>query len=601
MSFRQSLRTLFAALARAFAFMRVALANLFVLVLLLLIVAGLTMMGGDRPDISPGAALVIAPDGAIVEQRSAPDWSPLGGISQPDGTTVTDLRKAIERAAEDDRIAALSLDVSGLEGASIPNLDTLGAAIGQFRDAGKTVVAYGEYLSQSQYYLASFADEVYIDPFGGVEFRGAQIHRNYFGNLLETLKVDLKVFHTGPYKSAGEPFTRSDMSPAAREMEQAIVDEVWQGFVERVAENRGLEAHAVERYASAYDEVLAAAGGDSARAALEQGLVDELLTGDALRERLIEKVGGDGNDGYRQASLSAYLQGIVEPFPRGDVIAVIVAEGMILPGEQPRGRIGGESTSALIREARKDDAVKAIVLRVDSGGGSAFASEQIRQELELAQTAGKPVVASMGGTAASGGYWISATADEIWASPSTLTGSIGVVSLLVSLHESLAQLGIGADGVDTDAVIGQPARGKGISERYSNVVQSNLDHVYSRFLNLVARGRDMSLEDVASVAGGRVWTGRQALERGLIDGLGDRRQAIAAAARLAELEDYDVRVLETELSPQERLLLSLADNFGVAPMRAPSSLRQALLHFESLAALSDPRRVYAICHACGAF
>ena len=581
--------------------MRVALANLFVLVVLALLVAGLAMMGGDRPDISAGAALVIAPDGPIVEQRNPPEWSPLGGISQSGGTTVTDLRKAIERAAEDDRIAALSIDLSDLEGSSTPNLDTLGAVIAQFRDAGKEVVAYGEYLSQGQYYLASFADEVYIDPFGGVEFPGVQIHRSYFGELLDNLKVDLKVFHTGPYKSAGEPFTRSDMSPAAREMEQTIVDEVWQGFVARVAENRGLEPQVVERYARAYDEVLAAAGGDSARAALEQGLVDELLTRDALRERLIERVGSDGNDGYKQASLSAYLQGIVDPFPGGNVIAVIVAEGMILPGEQPRGRIGGESTSALIREARMDDAVKAIVLRVNSGGGSAFASEQIRQELELAQTAGKPVVASMGGTAASGGYWISATADEIWASPNTLTGSIGVVSLFVSLHQSLAQLGIGADGVDTDAVIGQPARGKGISERYGKVVQSNLDHVYSRFLNLVARGRDMSLDDVTNVAAGRVWTGSQALERGLIDELGDRRQAIAAAARLAELDDYDVRVFEAELSPQERLLLSLADNFATAQTPAPSSLRQALSAVERLAALSDPRHVYAICQACDAF
>ena len=277
---------------------------------------------------------------------------------------------------------------------------------------------------------------------------------------------------------------------------------------------------------------------------------------------------------------------------------MVVAEGAIQMGDQSRGSVGSDSTGRLIRRAREDDSVKAIVLRVDSPGGSAFASEVIRQELELAQTAGKPVVASMGGVAASGGYWISATADEIWASPTTITGSIGVFSLVPSLEESFSSIGVTRDGVGSTALSDSYDIFSGVSDRMGTILQATVDHVYERFLNLVARGRDMSVEDVDAIGQGRVWTGRKALELGLVDGLGDLERAVEAAAKLAELDDYSIELMEKELSPGEQLLMRFADNLGFAESAAGHWIRRALAGVEELHALNDPGHVYAICASC---
>lgn len=600
MSFQRNVRGFFAATARAFAFMRVALGNVLVLLVLLLLVVPALMLGAERQEVPSGAALAFAPE-HITEQRSPPGFSPFSGFSAEDSVTVVDAVKALERAAQDDRIETLAIDLSKLASGSFANVEAIGAAIKGFRSAGKNVVAFADYFGQGQYQLASFADEVYLHPFGGITFSGFPMYRTYYGGLLEKLKVNVHVFQMGEYKSAAESYARSDMSPAAREASQFVADGLWDEFVAGVAANRDLTPEAINRYAEEYDELLSAAAGDTARAALEYGLVDELITGDALKERLIGQVGRDGKGGYLHTTLADYLKSGLDAAPSGDLIAVVVAEGPILMGEQPRGRIGGESTSALIRKARRRDDVKAIVLRVDSPGGSAFASEQVREEVELAQTAGKPVVASMGGVAASGGYWISATADEIWASPTTITGSIGVIGLALTVEDAIGEFGVATDGVDTNAVAGDYDPGRPLSERYGNVVRANLDFVYRRFVNLVARGRDLPVAEVDALARGRIWTGRQALERGLVDGLGDRGAAIAAAARLAELDNYAVKVFETELSPQDELLLSLADRMASAAGSQVPQLTQVMADMATLAALSDPRHVYAICEVCPEF
>ena len=356
---------------------------------------------------------------------------------------------------------------------------------------------------------------------------------------------------------------------------------------------------AVRRFADEYDVLLAEVGGDPARAALENGLVDELLSREALRERLAAEVGEAEADDLSRTAFSSYLLATGPELQRsGDRIAVVVAQGAIQMGDQPRGSVGSDSTARLIRRAREDDSVKAVVLRVDSPGGSAFASEVIRQELELAQTAGKPVVASMGGVAASGGYWISATADEIWAAPTTITGSIGVFSMIPGLEESFASVGITRDGVGSTALSDSYDIFSGVSERMGTILQASVDHVYERFLNLVARGRDMAVEDVDAVGQGRVWTGRKALELGLVDGLGDLERAVEAAARLAELDEYTVTVFEKELSPAEELLMRFADNLGFADSAAAYWVRRALSSVEELHALNDPGHIYAICASC---
>ena len=280
-------------------------------------------------------------------------------------------------------------------------------------------------------------------------------------------------------------------------------------------------------------------------------------------------------------------------------MAIVVADGTILAGDQPAGTIGADSTSRLIREARKDEDVKALVLRVDSPGGSAFASEIIRQELELVQTTGKPVVVSMGGVAASGGYWISATADEIWATPTTITGSIGVFALLPTFEDSLSSVGIARDGVGTSSLTGALDPMTGVSERMGNVLQASVEHTYARFVNLVARGRDMEPEAVEAVAQGRVWSGRKARDLGLVDGLGHLDDAIEAAAERAGIEEYEVVTIEEPLSTQEKILMRLFDEFGHSP-RPAAWLTSIFGDFESLVSLNDPKHIYAICELCGA-
>ncbi len=594
----------FAGVARAFAFLRVALANLIVGLLLLAFVAAVVLGGTRDADVPDGTTLVVAPKGAIVEQTRPPNPFPglLGSGGGPQ-VAAADLLRAIEHASSDDRVALLALDLTNLSYVSGAHIEALGAAIRGFRETGKKVVASSNYFTQGQYYLASFADVVYLHPLGQILLPGYGLYRDYYSGLLDKLKVNVHVFRVGTYKAAVEPFTRPDMSPAAREANLALVNDLWESTVNGISENRNMTPEAVRRYADEYDVLLAAAGGDAARAALEHGLVDELLTPEALRERLASELEVDDVEDLERTGFARYLVATgPEPRPSGDRVAVILAEGPIQMGDQPRGTVGGVSTARLIKRAREDDAVKAVVLRVDSPGGSAFASELIRQELELAQTAGKPVVASMGGVAASGGYWISSTADEIWASPTTITGSIGVFSMVPSLEESFSAVGVTRDGVGSTALSDSYDFFSGVTDRMGNILQATVDHTYERFLNLVARGRDMSVEDIDAIGQGRVWSGRRALELGLVDGLGNLDRAVEAAAALAELDDYSVQVLEKELSAGERLLQRFADDIDFANSAAGTALtlwlQRTLSGVEELRILNDPGHVYAICATC---
>ncbi|MYE82474.1 MAG: signal peptide peptidase SppA [Gammaproteobacteria bacterium] len=600
MSVRNTMRGFFAGVARAFAFLRVAIANLFVGLLLLAFVAAVLMGGSQGPNVPDDTALVVAPKGAIVEQTGTPDPVPaLLGVGGSGQVAAADLLRAIERATSDDRVAVLSMDLSDLWYVSTAHVESLGSAIRAFQDAGKKVIASSENYTQDRYLLASFADEVYLHPFGQVMLPGYGMYRDYYSGLLDKLKVNVHVFRVGTYKAAVEPFTRPDMSPEAREANLALVTDLWGSYVNSVAENRNMTPEAVRRFADEYDMLLEDVGGDPARAALEHGLVDELLTREALRERLAAEVGEEDADDLSRTGFPNYLRATGPELPAsGDRIAVVVAQGAIQMGDQSRGSVGSDSTARLIRRAREDDAVKAVVLRVDSPGGSAFASEVIRQELELAQTAGKPVVASMAGVAASGGYWISATADEIWASPTTITGSIGVFSMIPGLEESFSSIGITRDGVGSSALSDSYDLFSGVTERMGTILQATVDHTYERFLNLVARGRDMSVEDVDAVGQGRVWTGRKALELGLVDGLGDLERAVEAAARLADIEDYSVEVMEKPLSTGEQLLMRFADNLGLAESATADWVRRALAGVEELHALNDPGHIYAICASC---
>ena len=601
MLFGQILRKSFAAVSRAFAFLRVALANVLIGLFLLVLVA-VILSAPKGVQIPNGAALVVAPKGMIVEQPSSPAFPFPPTLSDVAGQTkAADIIDAIKQASSDERVAMLTLDLTDLNFASAAHLEAIGEAIEEFRDADKTVVATSDYFTQPQYYLASFADEVYMHPLGELMLTGFGAYQDYYGGLLEKLKVNVHVYRIGSYKSAVEPYTRSDMSADAKKSNQALVDDLWGSYVDQVAENRRLDAQALQHYANEYDVLLREVNGDAARAALENGLVDELLTHDALQERLAERVGTGDNGGFLRADVPDYLRSVrsSERPGHGPKVAVVVVDGMILTGDQPRGVVGAGSTSRLIRKAREDTDVKALVLRVDSPGGSAFASEVIRQELELVQATGKPVVVSMGGVAASGGYWISATADEIWAAPTTITGSIGVFAILPTFEDSLSSIGIARDGVGTSSLTGALDPFGGVSERMGNVLQAAVEDTYTRFVNLVARGRDMAPEEVETIAQGHVWSGRKAFDLGLVDGLGHLNHAIEAAAERAGIDEYKVVTIDEPLSTREKIVMRLFDELGFSFRPAAAWFEPIIAGFESLASLNDPRHVYAICEFCG--
>ena len=600
MSLGQIVRKTFAVVSRMFAFLRVALANVLVGLLLVALVV-VILSAPERAEVPDGAALVVAPSGMIVERPAPPALGfPPSLSGAPNQISAEDIIEAIEEAAADERVAMLALDLTDLHFASIANLEAIGEAIGEFRAAEKTVVATSDSFTQPQYYLASFADEVYMHPFGQLMLSGFGAYQDYYGGLMQKLKVNVHVYRMGAYKSAVEPYTRTDMSEQAKEANQVLVDDLWQSYVGRLAENRRLDPQGLQHYADAYDVLLRRVDGDAARAALEYGLVDELLTHDALEERLAERVGTGDDDKFLRTSLGNYLAAVrgSGPSSREPKVAVVVMDGMILPGNQPRGVVGAESASRLIREAREDEDVKALVVRVDSPGGSAFASEIIRQELELVQAIDKPVVVSMGGVAASGGYWIAATADEIWAAPTTITGSIGVFALFPTFEDSLSSVGIARDGVGTSTLTGALDPLAGVSERMGDVLQSSVEHTYARFVNLVARGRDLPPEQVAAIAQGRVWSGRKAHDLGLVDGLGHLGNAIEAAAERAGIDEYDVTTMEEPLSTQEKILMRLFDEFGFS-VRAAGWMAPIIDDMQSLASLHDPRHVYALCESCG--
>ena len=609
MTTNQPIRNFFAAIGRAFAFARVAFANTIIALIFLFVLISIVSVPGT-PKVMDGTALILAPTGTLVEERGQLDpIDALMGLGVSQQTVVRDLIDAIESAAKDERVAMLLLELSEMSSASLTHLSDIGAALRAFReDSGKPVIASGTYFSQGQYFLASFADEIYMHPLGELMLTGMSAYQPYFRDLLDRLKVKIHVFRAGEYKAAVEPYTRSDMSPEAKEANRVMIDQLWSRYLNTVASNRDLPLEVIRTYSNAYDELLTSESGDMARVALNQGLVDELMTLDTFIEQLKQRI-GEHEDTFKQIDTDSYLAAIRRPsFPsQKPSIGVLTATGTILMGDQPPGAIGAISIRNLIQDIRKDERIKALVVRVDSPGGSALASELIREELEQLQSSGVPVVVSMASTAASGGYWISATADQIWASPSTVTGSIGVFGIVPEIEATLSAIGINRDGIGTTPYSGSMDLMGSLDEGTQTVLQASVDFIYQTFLSLVARGRDMDIEDVDAIGQGRIWTGQDALELGLVDGLGNLEDSIRAAAELVELGDYDIKFLSTPLSPQEQFINQLIDNFGLAGVLSKSRWLSAFNSVSSsgvlddvqrLMVLNDPKRVYAICAMC---
>jgi len=590
------------------------------LALLGLLVAGLR---STIPRIPDRGALVIRPSGDIVEQLSGEPLQRAISEAQDQSapqTLLWDLTHAIRSAAKDTRIQALLIETDDLDDVGLPETEELAAAIREFRRSGKKVIAHGSYFLADQYYLAAQADEVYLDPLGFVLLPGYDRYRMYFKDAIDKLAVDVHLVRAGKFKSAAEPFTRNDMSPEERQESMAYLQALWKGYRSAVGAARHLDPESINSYANGYAAAVRQAGGDTGRVALAAGLVSGLRTGAQIEQRMTQLVGKNPDrHSFNAIPFDDYVRVLKteEHLHRktDNAVGVVVASGMILDGTQPSGTIGGDSTAGLLRQAREDDAIKAVVLRIDSPGGSVLASEQIYREVQALRAAGKPVVASMGETAASGGYYIAAPADEILASPNTITGSIGVFAVVPTIDRTLSKLGVHVDGVGTTAMSGTLRVDRPLQPETEGLLQAGVDHSYAEFLQRVANGRHQSTQAINEIAQGRVWAGSDALRLRLIDRLGTYDDAVHAAAQRARLgKGYDVRVIEPELSFTEELLLSMRSNavhagraLGLAgasypavaarlgPQLAP--LERELMRWQRFAAVPNHTLAYCFCTA----
>ncbi|MEH6528507.1 MAG: signal peptide peptidase SppA [Porticoccus sp.] len=584
--------------------------------LLILVGLALSFIQGDVQPLPEQAALRVAPGGFLVEQKTY--VNPLTQIMQQSSpsdaeTLVSDLIEAIDRATHDNRITSLVLELDYLIGGGISKLEDIGDALARFKKSGKLIVAVGDNYTQEQYYLASYADEIHLNPMGTVLLTGYGNYPNYFKEALDKLHINLHIFRVGTYKDAIEPFTRNNMSAASREHTTEWLSTLWSVYTSRVETLRDLPADAINDYVNNLGQKLAGHDDDASALTVAMGLVDKLSTRPQMRIRLQQLAGINDEGDYLHINVDQYLGHLrradaLQLEPESSKIGLIVAKGMILDGEQHAGTVGGDSLAELFKQARDDTQVEALVLRIDSPGGSAFASEVIRQEVALTRQTGIPVIVSMGSVAASGGYWIAMGADQVWASPTTITGSIGVFGIIPTFEDSLTALGIHSDGVGTTTMADFFRLDRPMSPQAKEVIQSGVNHVYDRFLSLVAEARNRTPDEIHKVAQGRVWTGEKALALGLVDKLGSLQQAIVAAAEVAELDSYKVERIEPPLDFSEKLMQELAGGqVGVLVSALPekwlptslvSSFYGLSKKLELLVNFNDPRGLYLNCFEC---
>lgn len=612
MSIFKGLGWLFRSLWRLLNFTRLMLVNLLFLLVVLVIVFSVSQ--SETPSTPIEGALTLNLSGVLVEQRTQTDPTVQllrqmdKGDEQPSEIVLSDLLWAIKSAGNDDRIKALVIKPQGLQGASLSKLQEVTAAIDAFKESGKPVIAMADYYSQGAYLLAAHADHVLLNQSGAVLIEGLGVYQTYFKSALEKLNITPHVFKVGTYKSFVEPYTRDEMSPESKEANQRWLDQLWQSYVADVAEQREIEPDAVAPNKDHFLELLRKAGGNAASYALDNGLVDQLATRDEMTQAVIKEVGEADDHGWKGVGLKEYLAAIPEQYPQSgkDEVGLITASGAIMDGVQPAGTIGGDSLADLLAEARRDDQVKAVVLRVDSPGGSAFAAEQIRAELLALKQAGKPVVISMGSYAASGGYWISADADKIFASPTTLTGSIGVFGMFATIDKALSQYGVHTDGVGTTDFVGVGLT-RALPDHVGEAIQLSVEDTYQRFVGLVGKGRGLSPEEAEKAAEGRVWTGQDAKALGLVDEFGNLDDALKAAADLANLKSWQVTPIAPEESARDKFLRELFDSSAqaLAPHLQswlPAGLGKVLLEMnrtlDPLTRFNDPQGTYAFCPVC---
>ncbi|EAB2198842.1 signal peptide peptidase SppA [Salmonella enterica] len=594
-------------------FVREMVLNLF-FIFLVLVGVGIWMQigNGSNSEQTARGALLLDISGVIVDKPSTNHR--LGALGRQlfgassnrlQENSLFDIVNAIRQAKDDRNITGIVLDLKNFTGADQPSMRYIGKALREFRDSGKPVFAVGENYSQGQYYLASFANKIWLSPQGQINLHGFATNGLYYKTLLDKLKVSTHVFRVGTYKSAVEPFIRDDMSPAAREADSRWIGELWQNYLNTVSTNRQISPQQLFPGAQAIIDGLTSVEGDTAKYALDHKLVDALLSSADVEKALTKQFGWSKTENNYRA-ISYYDYSLKTPADNGGTIAVIFANGAIMDGEETPGNVGGDTTASQIRDARLDPKVKAIVLRVNSPGGSVNASEVIRAELAAVKAAGKPVVVSMGGMAASGGYWISTPANYIVASPSTLTGSIGIFGVINTVENSLSSIGVHSDGVSTSP-LAEISMTKALSPEVQQMMQLSIEYGYKRFITLVAEARKRTPEQIDKIAQGHVWTGQDAKANGLVDKLGDFDDAVAKAAALAKLKQWHLDYYQNEPTVLDMIMDSMTGSVramlpeaiqAMLPAPLVSAANTVKAEGDKLAAFNDPQNRYAFCLTC---
>ena len=594
---------------RFFTFIRNFLLN--VLLLLVVVAIVFAFIPREVAQVPIGAVLRLDISGDIVEEKKLLNSvEKLFGesfsldVPEPE-TALQDILDIINNSATDDRIAVLLLNLKDMTNAGLNQLQTIGAALDRFKQTGKSVIAVEDYYTQAQYFLAAHATKVMVNPMGGVDMHGFGVYHLYFKDALEKLKINYNVFKVGTYKSALEPFTRDSMSPADQQQNEQWLTALWHVYTNEIFTQRNISPTAIQHYTDNIAEALRSTGGNTAQLALATGLVDQIATrqeATAYIDSLTPTAAGPSKIIASADYLDSITQSYQEETSKQSKVGLIIAEGTILPGKQPPGLIGGDSLAQLIKNARENKTVKTLVLRINSGGGSAFASEVIRQELLELKKSGKPLVVSMGAVAASGGYWIAADADEIWASPATITGSIGIFGAIPTFEKTLAALGVYRDGLGTTPLAAGLDITQPLPDQLKDAIQQSIEYNYDQFLQIVANGRKIAKSRVAEIAEGRVYDGQTAQTLGLVDKLGSLEDAIDAAAHLAKLQDYATEYIRSPVSIKEHFLqfLTTGQSLLLANQHSQHSAvtqltRTLSRQLEHILPAGDPRGVYAQC------
>ena len=576
--------------------------------LLLFLIIFFSALFSATPEVPEDAILVIKPEGRLVEQivRPSSDSFPFS-LPSPDQVLIEDVNQALELAKIDPKIRMVRLELEQLGDAPLAKLQNLRKAIESFKKSGKPVVVAGHAFSQSQYYLAATANKLYLHPMGLIELTGFALYQNYFKSALEKLNVDIHLFRVGEYKAAAEPLVRDNMSEQARTANSAWLETLWEAYKTDIAAMRGIKPERIQTILDAPSTYLAKHGGNFARLMKAERLVDELADKHDADAYIAGLLGKSESDDIATIGYKAYLRSTDVELPQSpsqNLIGVIIASGPIVNGEQPTGTVGGDTIAGLLRDARQDERIKGVVLRVDSPGGSALASEVIRKEVERVKASGKPVVVSMGSVAASGGYWIAAPADEIWAQPTTITGSIGVFGLMAGVHRGLNELGIHTDGLGTTSIAGGLRSDRPLNPELAKAFQMGVDDVYNEFIKHVSAGRNMEPVRANQLAQGRVWSGVDAHKLGLVDQLGDLKAAIASAANRAGVaNDYRKVSIEPKMEFMDFLAENLLGEIGawfgdsviskIAALPGAKTWLDGIRGLELYSRFNDPKQVYA--------